>query len=77
MGAKEVEAFLSHLAVSGKVSASTQSQAKSALLFLYKDVLEMQLPWMTGIVSAKLPQRLPVVLTRTEVDLVLGHYPGH
>jgi len=76
MGAKEVEEFLSHLAVAGKVSSSTQNQAKSALLFLYKDVLEVSLPWMTDIVSAKLPQRLPVVLTRSEVEAVLAQTQG-
>jgi integron integrase len=76
MSAKEVEAFLSHLAVNGKVSASTQNQAKSALLFLYKEVLELQLPWMTEIVSAKSPQRLPVVLTQSEVESVLAHTEG-
>jgi integron integrase len=76
MGATEVEAFLSHLAVAGKVSASTQNQAKAALLFLYQAVLEVDLPWLTDIVSAKLPQRLPVVLTRAEVDAILAHIEG-
>jgi integron integrase len=76
LGAKEAEAFLTHLAVVENVSASTQNQAKSALLFLYKDVLEMNLPWMTDIVSAKTPQRLPVVLTMSEVDDVLSQTEG-
>ena len=64
MGAPEVTRFLSSLAVEGKVAASTQNQALSALLFLYADVLAVDLPWMDEIVRAKRPQRLPVVLTR-------------
>ncbi len=76
MGAKEVEAFLSHLAVDRKVSASTQNQAKSALLFLYKEVLEIELPWLENITQAKTPQRLPVVLTVSEVQSVLSHISG-
>jgi len=63
-GVAEVEAFLTHLAVAKRVSASTQNQAKSAILFLYKEVLGEALPWLEGIQSAKRPARLPVVLTR-------------
>ncbi|MGZ8907443.1 MAG: phage integrase N-terminal SAM-like domain-containing protein, partial [Methylobacter sp.] len=63
MGAAEVEAFLTHLAVGGQVSASTQNQALSALLFLYKEVLAIDLPWLGNVVRAKQPKRLPVVLT--------------
>lgn len=76
MGAFEVEAFLTHLAVTGNVSASTQNQALSALLFLYKEVLAMDLPWLEDVVRAKRPQRLPVVLTRTEVRAVLVRMKG-
>ena len=76
MGAAEVEAFLTHLAFDGQVSASTQNQAFSALLFLYKEVLEVDLPWMDNMVRAKRPQRLPVVLTRTEVREVLMRMKG-
>jgi integron integrase len=76
MGGTDVERFLSHLAVQGKVAASTQNQAKSALLFLYKEVLRLELPWMTDIVSAKRPVRLPVVLTQTEVVSLLRHTEG-
>lgn len=76
MGAQEVEAFLTHLAVQGKVSASTQNQAKSALLFLYKEVLGEELPWLSNIETAKSPQRLPVVLTREEVAAVIGRVEG-
>lgn len=73
MGQAEVEAFLTHLAVAGQVAASTQNQTKSALLFPYKEVLSSELPWLSGIQSAKRPARLPVVLTREEVRAVLGH----
>jgi site-specific recombinase XerD len=61
MGAAEVEAFLTHLAVAGKVAASTQNQAKSALLFLYREVLETELPWLDDVTQAKRPARLPMV----------------
>ena len=71
MGAGEVEAFLTHLAVHGNVAASTQNQAKSALLFLYREVLDVELPWLDGVQSAKRPQRLPVVLTEDEVAALL------
>ncbi len=59
MGAAEVEKFLTHLAVVGRVSASTQNQARSALLFLYKEVLEQALPWLDNIESAQQSRRLP------------------
>jgi integron integrase len=76
LGAAEVEAFLTHLAVARHVSASTQNQAKSALLFLYKEVLGIELPWLDKVESAKTPSRLPVVLTREEVQKLLGHLQG-
>ena len=76
MGAREIEAFLTHLAVKGKVSASTQNQAKSALLFLYRAVLEQKLPWLDKVTQAKAPQRLPVVLTVAEVQAVLKRLSG-
>ena len=76
MGAAEVEAFLSHLAVDGNVAASTQNQALSALLFLYRDVLGVDLPWMDEVIRAKRPARLPVVLTQREVTLVLDRMSG-
>jgi integron integrase len=72
MGADEVTAFLSHLAVQGRVAASTQNQALSALLFLYRHVLEVDLPWLDGVVRAKRPQRLPVVLSRAEVRALIA-----
>lgn len=55
MGAREVEAFLTHLAVQGRVAASTQNQAKSALLFLYREVLERDMPWLEDVERAKTP----------------------
>lgn len=76
MGAAEVEAFLSHLAVERNVSASTQNQARSALLFFYKDVLGIELPWLDGVTVAKASRRLPVVLTPREVRLVLNELSG-
>lgn len=76
MGAAEVESFLTHLAVQGRVSASTQNQAKSALLFLYKEVLGEELPWLDNIETAKRPARLPVVLTVGEVKAILDAVDG-
>ena len=76
MGGPEVEAFLSDLAVRRDVSASTQNQALSAILFLYKQVLQIELPWMDGVIRARRPQRLPVVLTREEVASVLAELDG-
>ena len=72
MGAEEVNAFLSHLAVDRTVSASTQNQALAALLFLYRHVLEEPLPWIDDIVRAQRPERLPVVLTIDEVRQVIA-----
>lgn len=76
MGAPEVEAFLSHLAVSRDVAASTQNQALSALLFLYREVLGIDLPWLDNVTRAKRPQRLPIVLSRDEVRAVLDRMTG-
>ena len=76
LGEEEITAFLSSLAVQRRVSASTQSQALSAILFLYKAVLKVDLVWLEGVVRAKRPQRLPVVLTREEVRAVLGRMSG-
>ena len=76
MGGREVEGFLSHLATVGRVSASTQNQALSALLFLYREVLEVDLPWMDGMVRAKRPARVPVVLTESEVTALLARLDG-
>lgn len=76
MGAKEIEAFLTHLAVNGNVAASTQNQALAAILFLYKEVLDIELPWLDGITRAKKPPRLPVVLTEGEVRSLLAQLDG-
>jgi integron integrase len=76
LGASELTQFLSALAVEGKVAASTQNQALSALLFLYHAVLEQDVPWLEGVVRAERPQRLPVVLSREEVRSVLRRLTG-
>lgn len=76
MGEREVEWFLTRLAVQGKVAASTQNQALSALLFLYREVLGQDLPWMDNIRRAKRPERLPVVLTVEEVSRLLVQMSG-
>lgn len=73
MGAQEVESFLSHLAVNKDVAASTQNQALAALLFLYKEVLRQDLPWLGEVVRAKKPSRLPVVLSIEEVQKILAN----
>ena len=73
MAAREVEDFLTHLAVDRKVSASTQNQALAAILFLYQKVMQVELPWLDGIVRAKQSRYLPVVLTTVEVRAVLAH----
>lgn len=76
MGGDEVTRFLTSLAVQGRVAASTQNQALSALLFLYREVLGQDLPWLDDVVRAKRPQRLPVVLTRDEVCAVIERIEG-
>ncbi len=76
MGAPEVTQFLSALAVEGQVAASTQNQALSALLFLYRHVLHQDLPWLDDIVRARQPKHLPVVLTRDEVRAVISKLDG-
>jgi integron integrase len=76
MGAAELRDFLSHLAVDRNVAASTQNQAKSALLFLYREVLQIELPWLDEVIAAKAAKRLPVVLTQVEVRDLLGAMSG-
>jgi integron integrase len=76
MGAVEINAFLTHLAVDGHVSASTQNQAFNALLFLYRSVLGAEPGRIEGVVRAQRPKRLPVVLTRDEVHQILGQLDG-
>lgn len=76
MGALEVAAFLTHLAVERTVAASTQNQALAALIFLYRDVLLQPLNAIEGIEHAKRPEKLPIVLTRGEVSALLDHLQG-
>ncbi len=76
MGEAEVTAFLSDLAVRRRVAAATQNQALSALLFLYKEVLGQELPWLDGIKRATRPPRLPTVLTRDEAARLLASMTG-
>jgi len=76
LGAEEVTAFLSSLAERSRVSASTQNQALSALLFLYRRVLGVELPWLDGLVHARRPAHVPLVLSREEVAAVLGQMTG-
>ena len=76
MGKPEIEQFLTALAVKHNVAASTQNQALAALLFLYKDVLEVDPGWLDDVVRAKRPQRLPTVLTRKETEALLGALRG-
>jgi len=76
LGGQEVEQFLTVLATHGKVSASTQSQALSSLLFLYREVLGVDLPWLENVIRAKVPRRLPVVLDRREVNALLNRLDG-
>jgi len=76
MGAAEIEAFLSALATDRNVSASTQNLALSSLLFLYKEVLAIELPWLDNITPAKKPQRLPTVLSESEVKRLLNFMEG-
>ena len=76
LGAPDVEQFLTHLAVTGNVAAATQNQAKSALLFMYKEVLGVELPWLNQVTQARTPARVPVVLTREEVTRILSRLDG-
>jgi integron integrase len=76
LGAKEVSEFLTSLAVVEHLSPSSQNQALAALLFLYRRVLDADLPWLTGVVHAIRPLRLPTFLTRDEVRLVLARMNG-
>ncbi|WP_343231001.1 integron integrase [Thermomonas sp.] len=76
LGKPEIETFLTRLAMEGEVAASTQNQALSALLFLYREVLDVELPWLDEVVRAKRPRRVPVVLSREEVGRLLAMLDG-
>lgn len=76
LGETEISQFLTYLAVEGRVSASTQNQALCALIFLYREVLQKDLEWLSGVVRARRPVHLPVVLSRAEVTSLLGNLGG-
>ncbi len=76
VGGSQVEVFLSHLATDRRMAASTQNQALSALLFLYREVLRSEFPWMDAVVRAKRPKHMPAVLTENEVRALLAHLEG-
>lgn len=76
LGGLEVEGFLSRLAVRHHVAASTENQALAAILFLYREVLQLELPWMENVIRAKSPRRLPVVLAKSEVQALFDKLGG-
>src|SRR5262249_13341890 len=76
MGESEIRQFISHLAVDRSITASTQTVALSALLFLYRDVLKKELPYVSHIERARKPKRVPVVFTRDEVKRIFSHLEG-
>lgn len=76
MGPDEIRSFLTDMAVREKVAASTQNVAFNALLFLYRDVLSIELPQIDGVVRAKRPSRLPVVFTQTEARAIISELSG-
>lgn len=76
MGKREIEAFLTVLATKRNVAAGTQNQALAALLFLYREVMKVELPWMESVVRAKRPRRIPAVLSREEVARLLAAMEG-
>ncbi len=76
MGVDEIRQYLSHLATEGHVSASTQNQALSALLFVYREMLRIDLPFIDGIEKAKRPARVPGVPTREETSKILARLSG-
>lgn len=76
LGPDDIERFLTSLAVDRNVAAATQNQAQSALLFLYREVLSTELPWLDGVVRARASRRLPVVLSLDEVDRLIGQLHG-
>ena len=76
LDAADITAFLTDLATKGRVASSTQNQALSAILFLYREVLAVDLPWLVDLVRAKRPHHVPVVLARDEVRAILDRIPG-
>jgi site-specific recombinase XerD len=71
MGTQEVEQFLTYLAVNGRVASSTQNQALSAILFMYKEVLKIELPWLSDVTRAKRPEKIPLVFSKNETRKLL------
>ena len=76
MGAQEVEQFLTYLAVNGRVAASTQNQALSAILFMYKEVLKIELSWLNDVTRAKRSEKIPLVFSKNEIRKVLANLDG-
>jgi len=76
MGAPEIETFLTHLAVDRRVASSTQNQALSAILFLYKEVLDVELPWLKNVKRARKSEKLPVVFSKEEMSAVVSGLDG-
>ena len=76
MGTQQVEQFLTYLAVNGRVASSTQNQALSAILFMYKEVLGIELPWLNGVTRAKRPEKIPLVFSKNEIQKLLANLEG-
>ena len=76
MGAQEVEQFLTYLAVDGRVASSTQNQALSAILFMYKEVLKIELPWLNDVTRAKRGEKIPLVFSKNEIRKLLANLEG-
>ena len=76
MGTQEVEQFLTYLAVNGRVASSTQNQALSAILFMYKEVLKIELPWLSDVTRAKRPEKIPLVFSKNETRKLLANLDG-
>ena len=76
LGAQEVEQFLTHLAVNGRVAPSTQNQALSAILFMYNEVLKIELPWLNNVTRAKRGEKIPLVFSKKEIQKLLAHLDG-
>jgi len=76
MGTQQVEQFLTYLAVNGRVASSTQNQALSAILFMYKEVLGIELPWLNDVTRAKRPEKIPLVFSKNEIRKLLANLEG-
>ncbi len=76
MGTQEVEQFLTYLAVNGRVASSTQNQALSAILFMYKEVLKIELPWLNDVTRAKRCEKIPLVFSKIEIRKLLANLDG-